>query len=285
MLRMPDELNLPPEESPSPQQAPVAFTNPAFDEAPEPQWAPGRENPPWTGWDVLTIFFAFFVAVFLFGGIAMGVALHSTLGQGVKPAELARDPRVLIPAQLAAYLAVVLFMFFVVRSHALRFLRAVRWNFPYRRAVSWVAVGAALAFLIQMTSAWLPVPKSLPIEEYFRNATGAWLMTLFGVSMAPFVEELLFRGFLYPALTRTLGMAASVALTSAGFALMHEAQLARAWAPLLLVFVVGLVLTLVRARTGSVAAGFLVHAGYNATLFVMLYIGSDGFRHLEKMGQ
>ncbi len=234
---------------------------------------------------MLAIFAGFFFSVFLFGGIAMGVALHSTFGEGMKAADLARDPRVLIPAQFAAYVTVVLFMVFVVRSHTLSFLRGVRWNFPNRTMAAWVVVGVVLAFLIQITSGWLPVPKSLPIEQYFRSATGTWLMTLFGISMAPFVEELLFRGFLYPALTRALGMTASVLLTSAGFAFMHEAQLARAWAPLLLVFVVGLVLTLVRARTGSVAAGFLVHAGYNAALFAMLYVGTDHFRHLERMAQ
>jgi hypothetical protein len=32
-----------------------------------------------------------------------------------------------------------------------------------------------------------------------------------------------------------------------------------------------------------VAASFLVHAAYNTTLFTMLYIASDHFRHLERV--
>jgi membrane protease YdiL (CAAX protease family) len=72
-------------------------------------------------------------------------------------------------------------------------------------------------------------------------------------------------------------------VTSALFASIHARQLAYAWAPLLLLFFVGVVLTLVRARMHSVATTFLIHVGYNGTLFGMLYLASDHFRHFEKL--
>src|SRR5260370_38714818 len=108
-------------------------------------------------------------------------------------------------------------------------------------------------------------------------------MTAFGVLLAPIVEELFFRGFLYPALARRTGVMVAIVLTAAGFAFIHESQLAQAWAPLLMLFLVGLVLTITRARTGSVAAGVLLHMAYNATLFALVYAASDGFKHLEKL--
>jgi len=48
-------------------------------------------------------------------------------------------------------------------------------------------------------------------------------------------------------------------------------------------FVVGLVLTITRAVTCSVAPGFLIHLGYNLTLFLSLYALTDHFRHLERI--
>jgi membrane protease YdiL (CAAX protease family) len=48
---------------------------------------------------------------------------------------------------------------------------------------------------------------------------------------------------------------------------------------------VGLVLTLVRARTKSVAASLLIHIAYNGTISVLMYVGTDRFRHLEKLNQ
>ena len=259
-----------------------------------------------------------------------------------------------------------------------------------------------LAVGLGLLSRFLPIPKSLPMDRFFQNQLGAYLMMFFGVTVAPFAEEMLFRGFLYPVLDRWLetlfitphqirrgcvwmlilagwgfiehrlplpwsvllaflvfvitvalfavrsvkfggqasfvllpgaalvawGLAsralgnqafesvtigfvvlasllglismappvdASVAgrwgrflavlITSAGFAMVHSEQLGQAWGPLLVLFVVGLVLTLARVLTRSVAPGFLIHVGYNLTLFSLLYLGTDHFRHLERMTQ
>ncbi len=82
-----------------------------------------------------------------------------------------------------------------------------------------------------------------------------------------------------------LGRLLAVFATGAGFAVVHSEQLGRAWGPLLVLFVVGLILTVTRAVTRSVAPGFLIHVGYNLTLFILLYAGTDRFRHLERMTQ
>ena len=69
------------------------------------------------------------------------------------------------------------------------------------------------------------------------------------------------------------------------FAMVHSEQLGQAWGPLLVLFVVGLVLTITRVVTRSVTPGLLIHVGYNLMLFGVLYIGTDHFRHLERMTQ
>jgi membrane protease YdiL (CAAX protease family) len=65
--------------------------------------------------------------------------------------------------------------------------------------------------------------------------------------------------------------------------LIHAPQLGRAWGPVLVVFLVGVALTLTRAKTKSVASSMLVHIAYNGTLSVLLFVGSSGFRHLERL--
>jgi hypothetical protein len=83
----------------------------------------------------------------------------------------------------------------------------------------------------------------------------------------------------------TVGRILAVLMTSAAFAMMHSDQLGSAWAPLLVLFVVGCILTLTRVVTRAVAPGVLLHAGYNGTLFGLMYIATDHFRHLERMTQ
>ena len=51
---------------------------------------------------------------------------------------------------------------------------------------------------------------------------------------------------------------------------------------MLIIFLVGIVLTTVRAVTKSVASSFLAHVGYNGTLMVLAALQTDGFRHMDK---
>ena len=76
--------------------------------------------------------------------------------------------------------------------------------------------------------------------------------------------------------------AACLVLTAAAFA-HSRSPIGIRVGPILSIFVVGLVLTVVRERTGSVAASVLTHSGYNFTLFALLWVGSDHFRHLDKL--
>jgi hypothetical protein len=46
----------------------------------------------------------------------------------------------------------------------------------------------------------MPGPANSPIEKMISSPGAAWLMFAFGVTMAPFFEEMFFRGFLLPAL-------------------------------------------------------------------------------------
>lgn len=242
------------------------------------------ENPVFNLWDVLLIAVTAVVSLFICSVFAVGVVFATHRGH-LNDKQVLNNVLVLLPAQVVAYIFTVSFMVLVVRQkyHA-RFFAAVKWNMPHGKVV-WgaVGVGAALAVVTQAASALLQpwIPKSLPIEQYFRTPASAYALSAFGILVAPFVEELFFRGFLFPALARPLGLIPATFLTAAGFALIHGEQLARAWIPLLLLFGVGTILTLARARTKSVAVSVLMHIGYNSTLFTLLYIATHGFRHME----
>ena len=130
----------------------------------------------------------------------------------------------------------------------------------------------------------LPFPKETPFDALLRRPAAVVLIAVFAVTLGPLMEELFFRGFFYPVLARRFGMSTGISVTALGFGLMHAAQYGYSWASVLLIFLVGVVLGVVRAKKDSVAAGFLVHAAYNGTIILMLLIATDGFRHLEKLG-
>jgi hypothetical protein len=270
------------------------LVGPAANELPAQQASPvapppatGAENPVWGLFDVILIVGITFTSILI---SAFGVILGMLIARGavnLSPADLSSNGVLLVSIQTLAYLFVVAFMVFIVRlKYDAPFFASISWNMPgAKRALAAVLGGVALALFSEVASVLLSrwIPKSLPIDALFRTRSSVYAMAIFGIVVAPLVEELFFRGFLYPVLARSIGMVPSVVLTAASFALLHQGQLARAWAPLLLLFIVGSVLTCVRAVTRSVATSLMIHVGYNTTLFTLLFIATDGFRHLNKL--
>jgi membrane protease YdiL (CAAX protease family) len=240
------------------------------------------EDPIWSGWDVLQIVLVTISSIFVFV-LAITFAAHYYLYPQEQMFDVGKLPLVTVAAQFMAYLVVLAFMFLIVKRYPERsFLREIRWNWP-RTPAFYLLGGVVLSFALQGVAHFLPMPKELPIDTFFQTAKEAWVLSIFGVTLAPLIEEFFFRGFLYPVLARRWGIAASILLTAATFGLIHAPQLGKAWGPVLIVFLVGVVLTITRAITKSVAAGLLIHIAYNGTISVLLFWASDGFRHLDKL--
>jgi membrane protease YdiL (CAAX protease family) len=169
---------------------------------------------------------------------------------------------------------------------------------------------AVVCFILAMLDGWLmPGPSDAPIDRIFRMPGAAWILFGFGVTVAPFFEELAFRGFLLPALCTafdwiaekvthepphlldendhpqwsTPAMVVAAILTSILFAFMHADQTGYSIGPFLLLIIVSLVLCWARLSTRSLAASIMVHACYNFLLFSFMFLGTGGFRHLDNM--
>jgi membrane protease YdiL (CAAX protease family) len=238
----------------------------------------------WSGWDVLQIVFLTIVAVVVFLPV-VALAARRLLYPEVAFLQVVTYPVVTVLGQGLAYLLIFGFMVLIVtRVPGQDFWQAIRWNWP-KNWSAYLLAGVALSFTLQGIAHFLPIPKEVPMDRFFRTPSEAWALSLFGVTFAPLLEELFFRGFLYPVLVRRFGIAIAVLTTAAGFSLIHAPQLGRAWGPVLVIFMVGLALTLTRAITKSVAASLLVHMAYNGTLSILLFVGTDGFRHLERLNQ
>jgi hypothetical protein len=93
------------------------------------------------------------------------------------------------------------------------------------------------------------------VQSFLRDVMPLPLVYLWGAVLAPFVEELYFRGRLYEALDRHLGASAAAWASSVTFAAIH---LIPEFFPALLVF--ALTLVWLRRRTGSLVAPIVAHA-------------------------
>jgi hypothetical protein len=230
---------------------------------------------------VVSAFVAMLLAVLVCGAIAVAIALHIASLHHVPVVNLATDPRVLLSAQLAAYLLVFGGLWRLFAHHfRIGFFRALSWCWPMRWPV-FLAGGVLLALAVQFSAHFLPTPPELPIDKMLRTPLDAWLMSIFGVLIAPFAEEVFFRGLLFPALARRTGAVVSLVITSVFFGVIHGQQLAGAWIQVVCIILVSMVLTVIRWRFRSLACSTLVHVGYNGALFAALFVQTRGFTNFS----
>jgi hypothetical protein len=240
--------------------------------------------------DVLLVGVAMAMAFLILGSVAAAIFIFTHRSSGLNPKvleeTLSKNAFFIVPTQFVIYVAIIGFMVLLVWGrYKTSLAEAVHWNVPAHPRVWRLALitGTALALISDIGEVALHrwIPDSLPITEFFKDRPSALLLGAFGILVAPLMEELLFRGFLYPALARWTGATVSLIITASAFTLLHGAQLGYSWAPLLLIFVVGLTLTITRMRTNSVATCVIVHMTYNFVLLLQTYIATHGFRQMQ----
>lgn len=277
----------PPDEAAAPESASIPQF-PAQPSAPE-KYVPEDLRTPWGGGELFLFLGLAFGSVFVMEIVLSLILMahyHMTPGQIGKLLET--NAAVAVGFQAAWYAVLFLFLLVIIRVyHGAAFWSSLRWRLlragdiqPAILYLTCIFGGIALAFGVNAASQIAGEKKNLPIEQLFGTRTDVlWLMA-FAIVVAPIVEEIIFRGFLYPVLARRWGIPAGILITGVLFGGMHAAQLWPAYPQIALLVVVGIVLTFARARSGSVLASYLIHVSYNSCLFSGFFFFTHGLKNI-----
>jgi len=111
-------------------------------------------------------------------------------------------------------------------------------------------------------------------EAMFDIANEPWLFLLVFPSIAigaPLAEEMIFRGQLFSALSRTwLGVSGTTVVTSAAWALLHASE---PWLSIGLIFIMGLAFGWMLYRFGSIWVPIICHGVWNGTYALIIFFG------------
>jgi uncharacterized protein len=192
-----------------------------------------------------------------------------------------------IASTLVAHGLTVLFCWLLITKRLqLPFLQTQGWGWhPQFKLPHAIGLGGAMILVAIACSQLLPHHPN-EMEKMLRLGMSVKLLTvLLAVFSAPFVEEFVYRGVLYPAVESRLGWQAGVTVTSLLFALVHVPQYWPSAAAITAIMILSIVLTMVRAYTGSILPTVVTHFVYNGIQSVMLLSGLTDDDTKEKTTQ
>ncbi len=214
----------------------------------------------------------------LFAFLGMLSVLACQVLMAALTAALHIDPKnkavVLLPTQLLLYGCLFAVLFAIIKlQYGRGFWQSLAWTDSVVRPGNAFLIGLAFAFLVGLLGALMHLPDlDTPIKRLLSHRGTALEFALIGITVGPLCEELVFRGFVQPVLVRSLGRMAGILITACLFGALHLAQNSFIWQSGLLITLAGVAFGWMRDLTGSTKACTWMHAGYNSTFFLTLFL-------------
>ena len=132
-----------------------------------------------------------------------------------------------------------------------------------------VLAGLLLSVLYDLLMSQFGEESSSLILDFTDTALGLATITILAVVLAPFAEEVFFRGFLFAGIGNRYGYGWGAVFSALIFAIAHLMQ-PGAFLP---IFLLGLLMAWLYRKTGSIWACIITHSVYNslALVFMLIY--------------
>ena len=132
---------------------------------------------------------------------------------------------------------------------------------------SWTAAMIAFVVLQMMVNGFFDIPAGEFLDAL--KGTKSFGLAICLVLLAPVLEEMLFRGYLFKAWRHSrIGLSGTLILTSALFVLLHWGQYH--WVLMAWLFAFAVILGLARENTGSVLVPMFMHGANNLVSTILI---------------
>ena len=132
--------------------------------------------------------------------------------------------------------------------------------------------GTAFAFYAASVLMSRQIQPDTPMSDLIMTADSpltVLALVIVAVFIAPFLEEVIFRGYFFNVLRSVKGEKIAVVAIAGTFAVLHYDQYWGDWAAIGLVTLLGLILTVLRAWSGTTVASIIAHYTYNFCIIVI----------------
>jgi uncharacterized protein len=180
----------------------------------------------------------------------------------------------IIPAHL-----VTLYLAYLVVSEGGRrpFWKTLRWEWPRETSPTFVTLLSILIAVVLYGVAWgvttLYGGEKTDLDLLIESSLYTRIATAFiAFATAPLVEEIVYRGVIYPAIEKVLGMGVAITVVSLLFAGVHVFQYRTNIAVIVVITLLSITLTVARAVTGRLLRSFIIHLIFNGVQSVLIVL-------------
>lgn len=245
---------------------------------------PTPDNPPWNVWTGIGIWVASiaFIVIFpMFFLIPYALVRGIDFSDNVKLTEfLGHDPT-----------AILLQLISVIPAHVFTLLLAwivvTKYNkYSFRQTLGWKMGGFKIWHIFALVGFFYVLAVTLTTvfgerdNDFMRmlqsSRAAVYLVAFFATFTAPLVEEVIYRGILYSAFQRRVGVTYAVIIVTALFAMVHIPQYSKDFNPdfvtIFVICLLSLILTLIRVWTGNLLPCVLLHTVFNGSQSILLIL-------------
>ncbi len=160
----------------------------------------------------------------------------------------------------------------VTKGRRLPFFNSLGWDLGTFRIWHGILIIVGFFALVAVIGTYFP-DQETPFEKILKSSREATLLlAIIATFSAPIVEEIVYRGVLYPAAAKSVGMVPAISLVTILFVAVHIPQYYNSVASLTLLLVLSLILTIVRASTGRLLPSVVLHFVFNGIQSVFLVL-------------
>jgi membrane protease YdiL (CAAX protease family) len=226
----------------------------------------------WGIWDVfkVVILYFFFVYILLFSEASLARVFHTLKDDNF---------RMILNTSIMDILGIAFILNFVVVRYkaglislglsAKNFFRNVYYGIVAYVALIPVLIGiiSVIAIVISLTK-YSPAKQPV-VELFFKERDVSFLLytSLFAAVAGPIVEEIFFRGFLYNAIKKYIGIFWATFISAGAFALLHAHLVG-----FLPILALGILLAYLYEKTGTLVSSITVHMIHNIGMVLLVFL-------------
>ncbi len=231
-------------------------------------------NPPWNGWMASGVWILSVLAIIIF---PMLFIVPYVLINGEKSLDsIATDDTAIFLNLIAIFPAhiftLIIAWFVVTKNRKFSVSETLglssggfRWWYYPLILVAFFAIAGLVGYLI-------PEGDNDLLRMLRSSRMAVYLVVILATFTAPLIEEVVYRGILYSAFQRSVGVKWAVVIVTLMFAGVHVPQYLGSPGTILMICLLSLLLTMIRVKTDNLLPCIIMHTVFNGIQSVLLLI-------------